>query len=314
MKIVFMGTPDFAAKSLEKLIASKHEIALVVTKEDKPVGRGYELQMTPVKKLALDNNIPVITPSKVKGNEELFSILFEAQPDVIVVVAYGKILPLEILQTPKMGCVNVHGSLLPKYRGAAPIQFAVINGDEKTGVTTMLMDEGMDTGDILDVIEYKITDDDTAETVFDKLADLGGDCLLKTLERLEKGDVTRTKQNEEEATYCSMLSKKDGEINWNRKTKELFSFVRGMTPWPSAYTYLDSKMLKVLDLEKVFELSDEEKEFNPGEVIKTSDDGILVRVEDGALLLTKIQLEGKKAMPASDFLRGRKVEVKTKLG
>ncbi|MCQ2749846.1 MAG: methionyl-tRNA formyltransferase [Clostridia bacterium] len=213
MKIVFMGTPDFAAKSLEKLIASKHEIALVVTKEDKPVGRGYEMQETPVKKLALENGLEVITPSKVKGNEELTQKLKSVCADVFVVVAYGKILPKEILDIPSKGCVNVHGSLLPKYRGAAPIQFAVINGDEKTGVTTMFMDEGMDTGDILDVIEYEITDSDTAETVFDKLAILGGDCLLGTLEKLENGTATRTKQDESLATHCSMLTKKDGEIN-----------------------------------------------------------------------------------------------------
>lgn len=314
MKIVFMGTPDFAAKSLEKLISSKHEIVLVVTKEDKPVGRGYEMQETPVKKLAKENNLEVITPSKVKGNEELVSKLKECDADVFVVVAYGKILPKEILDIPKKGCVNVHGSLLPKYRGAAPIQFAVINGDEKTGVTTMFMDEGMDTGDILDVIEYKITDEDTAETVFDKLSELGGECLLTTLEKIENGTETRTKQNEEEATHCSMLSKKDGEINFERETKALFSFVRGMTPWPSAYTFLDSKMLKVLDLKKVFELDEEEKSFKPGEVIKTSKEGILVRTLDGALLLTFVQLEGKKAMTADEFTRGRQIPTGTKLG
>ncbi|MCQ2976752.1 MAG: methionyl-tRNA formyltransferase [archaeon] len=311
MKIVFMGTPDFAAKSLEKLIDSKHEIALVVTKEDKPANRGYELQMTPVKKLALENNIEVITPSKVKGNDELFEKLKNIEADVFCVVAYGKILPKNILDLPKKGCVNVHGSLLPKYRGAAPIQFAVINGDEKTGVTTMYMDEGVDTGDILKVSEYAITDEDTAETVFDKLADMGGDLLVDTLNAIEDGTVTRTKQNEDEATHCGMLTKKDGEINFDMETKKLFSFVRGMTPWPSAYTYLDGKMLKVLDLKKVL---DENSNAVPGTVISTSDDGVLVKTNDGAILITKLQLEGKKAMDAGDFLRGRKIPDGTLLG
>lgn len=310
MKVVFMGTPDFAAESLKKLIDSKHEIALVITKEDKPANRGYELQMTPVKKLALENNLEVITPSKVKDNEELLEKLKSIEADVFCVVAYGKILPKYILDIPKFGCVNVHGSLLPKYRGAAPIQFAVINGDEKTGVTTMFMDEGVDTGDILKVSEYVITDDDTAETVFDKLALMGGELLVDTLNDIENGTVTRTKQNEAEATHCGMLSKKDGEINFNMPTKKLFSFVRGMTPWPSAYTYFDGKMLKVLDLKKI-DYSGDEK---PGTVLKTSDDGVLVKTQDGAILITKLQLEGKKAMDASDFLRGRKIEDGTFLG
>lgn len=311
MKIVFMGTPDFAAMSLKKLIESKHEVALVVTKEDKPANRGYELQMTPVKKLALENNIEVITPSKVKGNLELEEKLKSIDADVFCVVAYGKILPKNILDIPKKGCINVHGSLLPKYRGSAPIQFAVINGDEKTGVTTMFMDEGVDTGDIIKVSEYNITDDDTAETVFDKLALMGGELLVDTLNDIENDNYTRTKQNEEEATHCGMLSKKDGEINFDMPTKKLFSFVRGMTPWPSAYTYLDGKMLKVIDLKKVL---DDKTNAMPGTVINTSDDGVLVKTNDGAILITKLQLEGKKAMDASDFLRGRKIPDGTILG
>ena len=245
MKIVFMGTPDFAAKSLEKLIESKHEICAVITNSDKPANRGYELQMSPVKKLALDNGLEVLTPLKIKNNEEIKEKLRSYDADIFVVVAYGKILPKDILDMPRLGCVNVHGSLLPKYRGAAPIQFAVINGDEKTGITTMLMDEGMDTGDMLLKEEYKILDEDTAESVFEKLSELGGNLLLETLEKLEKGEITPIKQNEEEATYCTMLSKKDGEMDFNMTTNKLFSFVRGMTPWPSAYTFLDGKMLKV---------------------------------------------------------------------
>lgn len=312
MKIVFMGTPDFAAKSLEKLIESKHEICAVITNPDKPANRGYELQMSPVKKLALDNGLEILTPLKIKNNEEIKEKLRSYDADIFVVVAYGKILPKDILDMPRLGCVNVHGSLLPKYRGAAPIQFAVINGDEKTGITTMLMDEGMDTGDMLLKEEYKILDEDTAESVFEKLSELGGNLLLETLEKLEKGEITPIKQNEEEATYCTMLSKKDGEMDFNMTTNKLFSFVRGMTPWPSAYTFLDGKMLKVLDIDK--SVKDQYSDFNVGEVVKTSKDGILVKTLDGVILLTKVQLEGKKAMNADEFLRGNKIEDGKKLG
>ena len=312
MKIVFMGTPDFAAKSLEKLLASKHEICAVVTKEDKPADRGYELKMTPVKKIALEHGIDVYTPSKVKNNEELRQNLINYDADVFVVIAYGKILPKDILDIPKHGCINVHGSLLPKYRGAAPIQFAVINGDEKTGVTTMFMDEGMDTGDMLRKIEYTIKEEDTAETVFDILSELGGDVLLETLEDIENATVNRIKQDDNEATYCTMLTKKDGIINFDMPTKKVFSFVRGMTPWPSAYTYLSSKMLKVLDLEKIedgrYENIVKEKKYKPGQVIAIEKDGIVVATQDGAIKIIKLQLEGKKAMNADEFLRGKKIE------
>jgi len=311
MKIVFMGTPDFAVASLEKLINSKHEVCAVVTKEDKPKGRKYELQMSDVKKVALKYNIDVLQPTTIKNNLEFHDKLKSYNADLFVVVAYGKIIPKGILDLPKKGCINVHGSLLPKYRGASPIQQAVINGDKITGVTTMMMDEGMDTGDILKMIEVEISENDTAGTMFDKLSKLGADLLLETLDDIENGKIIRIKQDDEEATYCKMIKKEDGEINWNRSYEEISSFIRGMTPWPSAYTYYNAKLLKVFEIEKF----DGDYDASPGEIVNLiKNKGIVVKVKDGCIIITKLQKENKSKMLATDFLRGNKLDIGTILG
>ena len=244
MKIIFMGTPDFAAASLEALIASRHEIQAVVTQPDKPKGRKGELTPSPVKVIAKREGIKVYQPLKVR-DEEFVKTLRAYNPDVMVVVAFGQIIPLSILKMPKFGCVNIHGSLLPKYRGAAPIQWAVLDGEKETGITTILMDEGIDTGDILLKKTIKIDTDETSGSLFDKLMALGAETILETLDELEKGSLTPIKQGESPTAYAKMLTKAMGLIDFTRPAKELDCFVRGMNPWPSAYTLLSGKTLKL---------------------------------------------------------------------
>ena len=244
MKIIFMGTPDFAAASLEALIDSRHEIQAVVTQPDKPKGRKGELTPSPVKVVAEGKGIKVYQPLKVR-DEEFVETLRAYNPDVIVVVAFGQIIPLSILKMPKFGCVNIHGSLLPKYRGAAPIQWAVLDGEKETGITTILMDEGIDTGDILLKKTIKIDTDETSGSLFDKLMALGAETILETLDELEKGNLTPTKQGESPTAYAKMLTKAMGLIDFTKPAKELDCFVRGMDPWPSAYTLLSGKTLKL---------------------------------------------------------------------
>lgn len=307
MKIIFMGTPDFAAASLEALIASRHEIQAVVTQPDKPKGRKGELTPSPVKVVAEEKGIKVYQPLKVR-DEEFVKTLRAYNPDVIVVVAFGQIIPLSILQMPKFGCVNIHGSLLPKYRGAAPIQWAVLDGEKETGITTILMDEGIDTGDILLKKTIQIDTDETSGSLFDKLMALGAETILETLDELEKGNLTPTKQGESPTAYAKMLTKAMGLIDFTKSAKELDCFVRGMDPWPSAYTLLSGKTLKLWKVRVV------EGGGKAGSVIEIGKESFTVACGEGAIEVLEVQLEGKKRMSAGDFLKGSTLNIGQELG
>lgn len=310
MKIVFMGTPDFAAASLEALIHSEHEILYVVTKVDKPVGRKGELTPSAVKVLALEHGLTVHQPVKVR-EESFVEKLRADKPDVIVVVAYGQIIPKSILEIPKYGCINIHGSLLPKYRGAAPIQWAVLDGEKETGITSMFMDEGLDTGDMLLKKTLILEERETSGTLFDKMKVLGAETLIETLDKLEKGELTPEKQPAESPTaYSKMLTKEMGLIDFNQSAKALDSFIRGMSPWPSAFTHLNGKVLKIW--EAFSEEGSCEKE--AGEVVEITKDAFFVCCKEGILRVTEVQIEGKKRMSVSDFLRGTSLELGTKFG
>ena len=302
MKIIFMGTPDFAAASLEALIDSRHEIQAVVTQPDKPKGRKGELTPSPVKVVAEEKGIKVYQPLKVR-DEEFVETLRAYNPDVIVVVAFGQIIPLSILKMPKYGCVNIHGSLLPKYRGAAPIQWAVLDGEKETGITTILMDEGIDTGDILLKKTIKIDTDETSGSLFDKLMALGAETILETLDELEKGSLTPTKQGESPTAYAKMLTKAMGLIDFTKPAKELDCFVRGMDPWPSAYTLLAGKTLKLWKVRAV------EGGGKAGSVIDIDKESFTIACGEGAIEVLEVQLEGKKRMRAGDFLKGSTLNI-----
>ena len=307
MKIIFMGTPDFAAASLEALIASRHEIQAVVTQPDKPKGRKGELTPSPVKVIAKREGIKVYQPLKVR-DEEFVKTLRAYNPDVMVVVAFGQIIPLSILKMPKYGCVNIHGSLLPKYRGAAPIQWAVLDGEKETGITTILMDEGIDTGDILLKKTIKIDADETSGSLFDKLMALGAKAILETLDELEKGSLTPTKQGESPTAYAKMLTKAMGLIDFTKSAKELDCFVRGMDPWPSAYTLLAGKTLKLWKVRVV------EGSGKAGSVIEIGKESFTIACGEGAIEVLEVQLEGKKRMSAGDFLKGSSLNIGQELG
>lgn len=307
MKIIFMGTPDFAAASLEALIDSRHEIQAVVTQPDKPKGRKGELTPSPVKVIAKREGIKVYQPLKVR-DEEFVKTLRAYNPDVMVVVAFGQIIPLSILEMPKYGCVNIHGSLLPKYRGAAPIQWAVLDGEKETGITTILMDEGIDTGDILLKKTIKIDADETSGSLFDKLMALGAKTILETLDELEKGSLTPTKQGESPTAYAKMLTKTMGLIDFTKPAKELDCFVRGMDPWPSAYTLLSGKTLKLWKVRAV------EGGGKAGSVIEIGKESFTIACGEGAIEVLEVQLEGKKRMSAGDFLKGSTLNIGLELG
>ena len=307
MKIIFMGTPDFAAASLEALIASKHEIMVVVTQPDKPKGRKGELTPSPVKTIAVEKGIKVYQPVRVR-EQEFVEILRGYNPDVIIVVAFGQIIPESILEIPKYGCVNIHGSLLPKYRGAAPIQWAVLDGEKETGVTTMLMDKGIDTGDILLKRVINLAEDETAGSLFDKLMVLGAETILETLEGLENGSITPEKQGESPTDYAKMLTKAMGLIDFTRTAAELDCFIRGMNPWPSAYTTLDGKTLKIWRAKPVAEKG------KAGSVLRVGKGSFVVGCGENALEIFEVQLEGKKRMSAGDFLKGTHLEPGTEFG
>ncbi|MEW6117275.1 MAG: methionyl-tRNA formyltransferase [Nitrospirota bacterium] len=299
MALIFFGTPQFAVPSLKALIEEREEIALVVTQPDKVKGRGHILSSPPVKELAVAHGIRVAQPSKIRS-EEFYRELRRLQPEFIIVVAYGKIVPEEILSLPKSGCINVHGSLLPKYRGAAPIQWALLNGERVTGVTTMLMDKGMDTGDILLKTELPIRGDDTTETLFRKLSELGAKTLIETIRGLRAGTVKPVQQTGE-ATYAPPLKKEDGRIDWKRSAEELFNFVRGMYPWPSAFCYLNDEMIKISKVKPL------EGSGVPGRVEKASKGELIVGTGRGLLQIETLQPEGKKSMSAEAFLAGRRL-------
>ena len=304
MKIVFMGTPDFAVGTLHALAESEHEILAVVTQPDKPKGRGKALQPTPVKEEAMRYGIPVYQPKKVR-EEEFQVVLRELNPDLIVVVAFGQLIPKSILELPRYGCVNVHASLLPKYRGAAPIQWAVIDGEKESGVTIMKMDEGLDTGDMIAKTVVPLASDETGGSLFDKLSQVGVQLLLDTIPALEEGTVVCEKQPEESpTTYAAMLNKKMGLIDWSQDASVIECLVRGLNPWPSAYTYLKGKTLKIWQA-KVVEKQHEEE---PGTIIEVDKKHLVVACKTNALLIERLQLEGKKQMETEAFLRGYAIE------
>ncbi len=305
-----MGTPDFAIPTLQSLIDSEHEVAAVFTQPDKPKGRGMKLTAPPVKELAQKNGIEVFQPQSLKKDaDEYISKIREINPDVIVVAAYGKILPKEVLDIPRFGCVNVHGSLLPKYRGAAPIQHAVLNGDKKTGITTMLMAQGLDTGDILLKSETEIGENETAEELFDRLSVLGAELLIDTLGALEGENITPQKQDEENASYASMLTKDMCEIDFSKSAFEVHKKICGLSSWPCASTKLMGKRIKVYR-SQIVDIDTKEKQ--NGSVI--DEKNFIVACKDKAVKLVTVQLEGSKKMSAEDFLRGRKINRGTILG
>ena len=307
MRILFMGTPEFAQISLKALIDDKRDVIGVITQPDKPKGRGYEMSMPEVKIFALEQNIPVYQPEALK-DEAILPLLQEYRPDVIVVVAYGKILPEYILNFPQYGCINIHGSLLPEYRGAAPIQRAVIDGKKVSGVTSMYMEKGLDTGDMLIKAELPIGEETTAGEYHDALAILGGEVLLKTLDALKEGTITPEKQSDALSTYASQLSKAEGEIDWNNTNEQIYNKVRGLNPWPKAFSFIGGKRFVVDFVYKCDDCG------NAGEVLSADSDGIKVACKTGSVIIKEIKVEGKKKMSAEDYLRGHKIEKGTKLG
>lgn len=312
MKVVYMGTPDFAVDTLEAIVNAGHEVALVVTQPDKAKGRGKKVCYTPVKEKALEHDLPVAQPEKVR--EETFVEQLQAiAPDVIVVVAFGQILPESILNIPKYGCINVHASLLPAYRGAAPIQWAVIDGLTESGVTTMYMEKGLDTGDIILQSKLSLAPDETGGSLFDKLAKEGAALLVKTLTMLEAGTATRTKQDDSKSSYAKMLTKDMGCLDFNKDAVTLERLIRGLNPWPSAFTKIQDKTLKIYVAEVVCE-DVITSAAEPGTVIAVDKKSFTVRCGKGALRILNLQLEGKKRMDTSAFLLGYKIETGMQLG
>lgn len=306
MKILFMGTPDIAAICLKTLINKNMNVVGAVSQPDRPKGRGHKLAPTDVKIAAEEANIPVFQPEKIKSGE-LLPILEELKPDIIAVVAYGKILPKYVLDYPKYGCVNLHASLLPKLRGAAPVQWAVINGDKETGVTTMLMDEGLDTGDILLSEKLEIGEYETAEELFSRISQIGGELLSKTILNIET--ITPKKQSSEGATYAPMLTKEMGHIDWSESTDKISKLICGMNSWPLAYSVYKDEIVKIIKAQK----GESEKGKN-GEILGfEKGKGIKVKTSDGSIYITELQFAGTKKMSAEDYLRGHSIEFGTVL-
>ena len=307
-----MGTPDFAEESLKSLVEANYDVIGVVTNPDKPKGRGMKMVASPVKEYAEEKGLKIYQPEKVRKNVEFIEEIKNLNPDVICVVAYGKILPKEILEIPRLGCINVHGSLLPKYRGAAPIQWAVLNGDKITGITTMYMDEGMDTGDMILKQEVEIGENETTGELWDRLSKIGGELLVKTLKEIEKGTAPREKQGND-FTIAPMLSKEMAKIDWNKKAaQEIKNLVRGLNPIMGAYTFLNGKKIKFwkVDLAKEDEIMVENLDFLGNGVVLLSDskDGLYIKAKDGIIKVLEIQGENAKRMSIQDYLRGNKIE------
>ena len=305
MRILFMGTPEISATCLKKLIEDKKEVVAVVTREDKPRGRGNVMTPTPVKSLAIESSIPVYTPTTLRGGEFL-ELLREIAPELIVVVAYGKILPPEVINYPKYGCINLHVSLLPKYRGAAPMQRAIMDGESETGVTVMYMDEGLDTGDIISREVFPISDSDDFESIHDRSADIGSKLLSDTVDAIEAGTAKREKQDDNLATYAKKVEKEDCKIDFTLDARTVNCRIRGVTPIPGAFAYLNGKMLKICRADIVDAVG------APGEVIDTDSSGegsITVACGVGGLRIYKVIPEGKGRMSAGDFVRGRKIKI-----
>lgn len=307
MRIIFMGTPEFAAPAIDSLIDAGHEIAAVFSQPDKPKGRGYTLTPPPVKVKAMEHSIPVYQPTSMKDGEAL-KIFREIQPDVGVVIAYGKILPKDILDAPKFGCINVHASLLPKYRGAAPIQWSVIDGQPKTGVTTMQMDVGLDTGDMLMKCETEIAPDETAGELHDRLSVMGAALIVKTLDALAKGELQPQKQDDSLSCYAKMLTKELCAVDWSRSAQDIHNQIRGLSPWPVATAVLEGKKLKI---HRSAISPVEAPEARCGEIISL--EPLTVQCGSGAIQLLEIQAEGKKRMNSGDYLRGHKIDLGTVL-
>lgn len=302
MKIVFMGTPDFAVPCLD-VVKDNHELLAVVTQPDRPKGRGKKLAPPPVKERASDFNVEIYQPNKVR-DKEFIHVIKKINPDCIVVVAFGQILPKELLDIPKYGCINVHASLLPKYRGAAPINWAIINGEETTGVTTMYMDVGLDTGDMIlkDSIEIN---DMNAGQLYDNLKNMGAQLLKETLALIESGDAPREKQDDSKSSYAPIMNKKLGDICWDRTNVEIRNLVRGVNPWPSAFSSYEGIKFKIWDCELVNKVYGNHK---PGEIVKVSKEGIIVNTENKALLITEIQFPNSKRMTVDAYLRGNEIK------
>lgn len=303
MKIVFMGTPYFAVPTLQALFTKGYTIDLVITQKDKPKGRGKKIQYTPVKEKALDLGLEVYQPDSINDLESVEKIK-AIDPDFIVVVAYGQILKKEILEIPKFGCYNVHASLLPKYRGAAPINWAIINGEKETGVTIMEMEEGLDTGDMVLCKSIPITGDDDAVTIHDKLSELGGNLIIESLQGIVDEQLSKTSQNHSLSTYASMMNKEMGKINWDDNSDNIKNLIRGLKPWPSAYTHYKNEVVKVHKASVIDEL----KEGKNGEIIKVDNKGIYVKSLDKILLIEELQFPGKKKLTVEEYLRGNSIE------
>lgn len=312
LNILFMGTPDFAQESLKSLVENNYKVIGVVTNPDKPKGRGMKLVASPVKEYALEKNIPVYQPIKVRNNKEFIDKIKTLNPDVICVVAYGKILPKEILEIPKYGCINVHASLLPKYRGAAPIQWAVLNGDKETGVTTMYMDVGMDTGDMILKEKVEIGEDETTGELWDRLSKIGGELLVETLKQIENGTAPREKQSDN-FTMAPMLNKEMSKIDWKNKTaQEIKNLVRGLNPIMGAYTFLKGKKIKFWKVDvsnkKLDEIEDANNLENGTILLADQKEGLFIKTKEGVLKVIEIQGENAKRMSIGDFLRGNSIE------
>lgn len=304
MKIVFMGTPDFSVPTLKKLIDNT-EVVGVLTQPDKPKGRGKKMSISPVKEVALQHNIPVYQPIRLRKDIELIEKLRELAPDFIVVVAFGQILSQEVLDIPKYGCINLHASLLPKYRGAAPLNWAIIRGEKVSGNTTMLMDAGLDTGDMLLKQEVEITENMTAGDLHDILCAQGSDLLLETLHKLKDGEIKGIKQGEAESEYASMLNKDIAKINWDSTSEDIHNFVRGLNPWPIAHTSYKDMTIKIYETR----LTEKESNKEPGTIVNVSKEGMMVSTSTKDILVKTIQVPGKKTMNVGDYIRGNEIEV-----
>lgn len=307
MRIIFMGTPEFACPTLGTLIERGEQVVAVVTQPDRPKGRGQQTLPPPVKLLAEQHGIPVFQPVKVRHPDAIEEIR-SLEPDLIVVVAFGQILPKALLEIPKYGCINVHASLLPRYRGAAPLNWCIINGESETGVTTMMMDVGLDTGDMLLKKSTPIDPDEDTRSLHDRMSQVGAELLAETLDQLAAGGLVPEKQDDALTCYAPMLKKEDGQIDWSKDAAGIKNLVRGMTPWPGAFSYLEEKLLKV------YRVDSASGSGHPGEVLSAGRDGIEVACGEGSIIIHELQLEGKKRLPAAEFLAGCKLEPGAALG
>ncbi|MBQ9232478.1 MAG: methionyl-tRNA formyltransferase [Lachnospiraceae bacterium] len=313
MKIVYMGTPDFAVYPLKALVEAGHKVSLVISQPDKAKGRSNKPVPTPVKAAATELGIDVFQPEKIK-DESAVAKIKKSKPDVIVVAAYGQILPESILNIPEYGCINIHASLLPKYRGAAPIEWSIIDGCEKTGVTTMYMEKGLDTGDMIEKAEVDIEPDDTGETLHDKLALCGANLIISTLKALEDKTAVRTKQDDSESSYAHMLTKELGKLDFNMPAVKLERLIRGLIPWPCAYTRIDGKNVKILKARVADKTNPAYETGTPGEIIEVTKKTFTVKCKEGALTVLSLQPEGKKVMDTVSFLNGNKLSIHSMVG